>query len=260
MASVNFSHIEQIILNIVGGFLAALLSLLFFWLCKNALRYYRKRSFKKIFGQDAEKNYNIVYGKMVLLPCFDKKGNPIKWPYAKPGTNKVFSISSPVSFTETKSAKYISEAFSKDTDNTPNLISDDEIKERLDISYCSLGGYNNLKTIDVLESEENEFFYIDLSVPEIVVKDDRKKRYKVDGTYDYAVIIKVVPKSFPNRVWIAIAGLGEWGTSGAAWFLSRNWKRIKKIANDQQFGLIIRVKGGQDESAEIVYQKIEKQP
>jgi len=34
-------------------------------------------------------------------------------------------------------------------------------------------------------------------------------------------------------VWIAVAGLGEWGTSGAAWFLSKNWKKIKKwqIAN-----------------------------
>lgn len=258
MAFVNFSHIEQIMLGIVSGFLASLLFVLFFWLCKKTLYHYRKRSFKKIFGQDAEKNFNIVYGKMVLLPCFDKNGNPIKWPYAKPGTNTLFSISSPVSFTETKSAKYISEAFSKDIDTTPKLISDDEIKARLDISYCSLGGYNNFKTIDVLESEENEFFDIDVSAAEIVVKDDHKKRYKVDGTYDYAVIIKIVPKSFPNRVWIAIAGLGEWGTSGAAWFLSRNWKKIKKIAKDQQFGLIIRVKGGQDESTEILYQKIKK--
>jgi hypothetical protein len=40
-----------------------------------------------------------------------------------------------------------------------------------------------------------------------------------------ASCLKIIPKSFPNRVWIAVAGLGEWGTSGAAWFLSKNWKK-----------------------------------
>jgi len=258
MPIINSQQLEQIGFNIIGGFLASLLSLLFFWLCKKVADYIRYKNFKKIFGKDAENGFYIVYGKMVLLPSYDKNGNSIKWPYGKPGTNNLFNISSPVSFTETKSAKYITEAFSRNINSTPKLISDDEIREKLDISYCSLGGYNNFKTIDILESEENEFFYIDLSTVEIVIKNETSKRYKVDGIYDYAVIIKVVPKSFSNRVWIGVAGLGESGTSGATWLLSRNWKKIKKLAKDKQFGLIIRVKAGKDESAEIIYQKVKK--
>ncbi len=35
-------------------------------------------------------------------------------------------------------------------------------------------------------------------------------------------------------------------------------KKIKKLAKDKQFGLIIRVRAGKDESAEIIYQKVKK--
>ena len=56
-----------------------------------------------------------------------------------------------------------------------------------------------------------------------------------------------------NRTWIAVAGLGEWGTSGAAWFLARNWKEVEKIYKQKPFGLIIKVRAGKDESAQLVY-------
>ncbi len=247
---------EQIILNIIGGFLASLIFFAIFELCKWLRKCYIKRSFKHVFGKNAVDNFSIVYGKMILRQSYDEKGKPLEWPYAKPGTTNLFRISSPVSFTATKSAKYISESFGKNTGYAPKLISDEDIKEKLDISYCSIGGYNNYKTIDILESEENHFFKI--TKDSIVDKEDINKIYNINGTHDYAVIIKLVPKSFPNRVWIAVAGLGEWGTSGASWYLSRNWKKIKKIAKNKPFGLVIKVKGGKDESAKIVYYKMKK--
>ena len=243
-------YFEQIILNMIGGAIVVILDRLYLKLTK---RYYGY-GFKKIFGKDAEDNFFIVYGRMQLLPCFDQNQNPLKWPYFKPGTDKVFNISSPISFTETKSAKYLSEAFGKAINTAPKLMSDYEIQEKLDISFCSLGGFNNFKTIDVLECEENNFFEMDLSESGgIISKKDKEKIFSIDGTYDYGLIVKIIPKSFPNRVWIAVAGLGEWGTSGAAWFLSRNWGKIKKMVDSKPFGLIIRVRAGKDESAEIVH-------
>jgi hypothetical protein len=49
------------------------------------------------------------------------------------------------------------------------------------------------------------------------------------------------------------AGLGEWGTSGSAWYLSRYWKKLAKkfLAND--FIIVISVARGSDESASILY-------
>jgi len=247
---------EQILLNIVGGISASLIFFGFFELIKKLKIQLQKRNFKSVFGNDSTNDFSIVYGKMVLLPCFDKEGKPVEWPYAKPDINSRFRFSSPVSFTSTKSAKYISESFVKNGDYAPKLVSDEDIKDRLDISYCALGGLNNYKTIDILESEENSFY--EFRDGAIIDKDDQNKKYVIDDSYDYALIIKVMPKLFPDRVWIAVAGLGEWGTSGASWFISKKWKEIKKIAGNKDFGLIIRVKGGKDESGEIFSYKIMK--
>jgi hypothetical protein len=259
MPSNNHFQIEQIILNIIGGFLASLIFFAIFEFFKWCRRRYFKRGFKQVFGKDAFDDFNIVYGKMVLLPSYDKNGKLVEWPYAKPGTNNVFRISSPVSFTATKSAKYIGESFGRNIGHAPNLISDEDIKEKLDISYCSIGGLNNYKTIDTLESEENRFYkFTQAGTVCIVDVENSETKFSVDGAYDYGMILKVVPKSFPDRVRIVVAGLGEPGTGGASWFLSRNWKEIKKIAKNKPFGLIVRVKAGKDESAEIVHKKVSK--
>jgi len=210
-----------------------------------------KWTFKGVFGRDSVDSFFIVYGLMKRRPSFTEKGDPMEWPYYKPGTDKAFNVSSIVSFAETKSAKYLSETFGEFVSATPKLISDYEIKEKLDISFCSIGGFNNSKTVDVLRSDENTFFDFDLTHPgSIFVKGNREKRFSIDGTYDYALIIKIIPESFPKRVWIAVAGLGEWGTSGAAWFISRKWKKMGK---NKSFGIIVKVRTGQDESAEMVH-------
>lgn len=242
-------NLEQILFNIIGGAAVLILDRIYFEIKK---RYY-KCNFKSVFGKDSIENFILTYGQMRLLPCHDEKGDIRKWPYYhKSGSG--FRVSSIVSFTETKSIKYLSETFGKVVNATPRLFSDEEIEEKLDISFCSIGGLNNLKTKDILQSEENVFYYFDPSGPEVVIATKRDgKKFSVDGIYDYAFIIKIIPKNFPNRVWIAVAGLGEWGTSGAAWFLSKNWRKMPK---NKSFGMIIKVKGGQDESAEIVHKII----
>ena len=242
-------YIIQIICNLIGGALVAILT----WYFLKLLKKYHNWNFQRIFGEDSASNFFIVYGQMKLLqPSFDKSGKLIEWPYYKEGLNKGFNVSSIVSFTETKSAKYISETFGEILNVAPKLISDNEIKEKLDISFCSIGGFNNFKTIDILGSKGNTFYDFDLTSPGcIFVKKDKEKKFCIDGIHDYALIIKIIPEAFPNRVWIVVAGLGEWGTSGASWFLSKQWKKLPK---NKSFGLIIKVRGGQDESAEIVHQ------
>jgi|GEM_PF-5477218 len=130
------SWIEQLILNVLGGALVAILTSLHLRLRKK----YHMRGFKQIFGKDVMDNFFIVYGRLELQPCFDQHGKPINWPYLKPGTNKVFRIQSPVPFAETKSAKYLSETFGKIVGVAPTLISDVEIRDKLDLSFCAVGG------------------------------------------------------------------------------------------------------------------------
>jgi len=237
----------QVICNVIGGIIVAIFTIL----CIKLSKKYYKYNFKRIFGKDSNENFHIVYGNMnILSPIFDSNGEIIKFPYYKPGKEShLFRGSSVVSLAEMRSAKYLSESFGKFINFAPKLISDFEIREKLDISFCSLGGHNNFKTEDVLNSSENRFFYFD-KVNWICVKEDEKKRFCIKDNYDYGFIIKIIPKNFLNRVWIAVAGIGEWGTSGAVWFLSKKWNKMPK---NKSFGMIIKVRNGQDESAEMIY-------
>ena len=73
-----------------------------------------------------------------------------------------------------------------------------------------------------------------------------------DQTFDHGVILKINPVNQPGRTWICCAGLGEWGTSGAAWYLSRRWRDLHSRLGAKPFAMIVRIRPGQDESAEPV--------
>lgn len=240
----NHSDIHDLIINLIGGILVALLDRMIIYL-GNFFKNYR---FKKIFGKEINL-FNVVYGRMVLKPQYLTQD---PFPYVKPNINGQFSVSNPVSFTETKSAKYLSESFSKCTGKSPTLISDDEIIHKIDISYCSFGGFNNTKTIYILQNTQNYFYHFSLESGEIVNKKNRNNTYSGNKNYDYAVIVKIKNKLFPNRTQICVAGIGEWGTSGGAWFLANKWKEILKKAGNKEFGAVIKVMKGSDESAELV--------
>lgn len=241
------NSIEQIIFNVIGGALVALLG----WGYSKLKEKYLKYSFKQVFGKDEGNKFVITYGRMVLLPCFNEQGNRREWPYRNKSSDNAFNVSSVVSFAHTKSIYYLSELFGRIVKSSPRLISDEEIEEKLDISFCSIGGLNNLKTQDLLRSSENIFYDFDRTGSQVKIfsKQDSAKKFEVDGIHDFGFIIKVIPKNFPNRVWIAVAGLGEWGTTGAIWYLTKNWQRMPK---NKSFGMIVKVRGGQDESAEVI--------
>jgi hypothetical protein len=235
-------------INLLGGVLVILLDRLYLYQRKK-LKAYR---FKKIFGEDIDNNFYVVYGKMLLKTPYKSNGQIEEWPYAKL-SGISFKVSEPVSFTETKSAKYISDSIFKNTRSASTIISDEEIKNKLNISYCSFGGYNNHKTIDILRAENN--YYVNLDIAngaKIVSKTNLTKEYRIDNENDYAVIIKLKNKKFPNRTQICVAGLGESGTSGASWFLANKWEVLLKRVQRKNFGCIIKVTIGKDESGEIV--------
>ena len=232
-------------INLLGGVLVIIMDRLYLYLNKKC----KSVRYKKIFGNDINSEFYIVYGKLLLKKPYNSEGKEENWPYTK-SNGGIFNISEPVSFIETKSAKYLSDSIAKNTNSTALIISDDEIKSKLDISYCSLGGYNNHKTIDILNAENN--YYFDFTGVKIVSKIDTTITYNIDKGHDYAVIIKLKNKYFPKKTQICVAGLGESGTSGASWFLANKWRELLKKTNGSDFGCIIRVEFGKDESAEIM--------
>lgn len=241
-------------INLLGGVLVILLDRLYLYVSKKV----KSWRYKRIFGEDIFTTFYIVYGRLSLKTPYRSNGQVEDWPYEK-STGASFRASETVSFTETKSAKYISDSIAKNAKCASKIISDEEIKDKLDISYCSLGGYNNFKTVDILKASNNYYVDIDISNnAKIISKINTTQTYSIDKSHDYAVIIKLRNKNFPNRIQICAAGLGESGTSGASWFLANKWDVLLNMAGSKNFGCIIKVEFSKDESAEVIEMITEK--
>ena len=180
---------------------------------------------------------------------------PHSHPYTKPGgdPNLGFSISQPVSISEVRAANYLASAIGKYAGTTPSLRSDLDVIANLDLDFISLGGPgSNLKTADCQLNAGNRLAAIDLINSQFVTPVGGQSLVTFDPGFEYGVILKVHPTQFPTRVWLICAGIGEWGTSGSAWFLAHKWTQIRKEARNKPFATIVRVRPGQDESAESV--------
>ena len=239
---------EQILLNVLGGFIVALL--IEIWI--KFRDHLKHRRFRNIFGFSSKNPFYIVYGLL------ERNGHPNtqaeKFPYIRSGVEDTRFGNIPIVLSEAnaKGIKYLSESFGRNSNTTPFLVSDNEVKEKMDISYCSIGGRNNLKTNDLEKSDDNKFFKFNISEGSIVSVKNNKLKFTADEDFDYGFIIKLRPKALPNRTWVAIAGLGSPGTSGATWFLAKNWRKIEKIYGQRSFGLVVRVRREKDESTQIV--------
>ena len=161
-------------------------------------------------------------------------------------------MSEPVSLADLRAAIYVSDLFFKITSKSPILVADTQVLAKLDFSYSAFGGLSNEKTKDVLVDSANIFFRFNINSPVTIEQIKNGRLFNNSNVEDLGIIIKVKSSHFPNRTQICIAGLGEYGTSGAAWFLANKWKEIRKTVKGKNFGALIKVRIGKDESATLI--------
>ena len=70
---------------------------------------------------------------------------------------------------------------------------------------------------------------------------------------DAGIILKIVNSRFSGQYLFVCAGLGEWGTSGAAWYLATHWKELDELGDE--FGCVVEVEIGSDQSARMIYDR-----
>jgi len=234
------------------------------FVCRFITQRYWQKQFKAIFGNDVVNPNGIylAYSEFVFPSLiYDDSGKEIKWPYRKsipviPVSNELpnaFSISNPVSIAEIRAANYLSTLIGKYVKQPVFITSDIQIKDKVNLSFISFGGPgNNHKTNDIIINESNQLIHFDgfRQMTSVTSKKLILDKNVLINNYDYGLILKIRPNQYPNRTWIMCAGFGEWGTSGAAYYLANNWKDIYKWAKNSNFAIIIKVRHGQDESAE----------
>lgn len=253
---------SQLLYNVVGGIIVALLtSFLIFarWRLYNCL-------FRRVFGRDAAKGgkYCIAYSWLKLAPACDEHGRAVTHPYVKAGTRRpselhCFSMENPVSGCEVRAINYLSALFGHARLAPPELVGDVGIESKHDLSFIALGGpASNVKTWDALENAANTLVKFDGSS---FFVGEKPERLNLPTGYDYGLILKLQPEERNGRTWIVCAGIGEWGTSGAAWYLASEWRRIlrmtvkwwKPLRIPRAFAVIVRVKKNSDDSATPIY-------
>ena len=245
---------QNITYNVIGGILTAIAISLYWSGSARLLR----RKFRHIFGQ-TRKSYFLCYGALVLrrelkqLAATNSK-DWVNYPLAKRSNPTLaFSAESAASACEIRAASYLSSAIGRDGRLLSEFASDDELASRLDIDVISFGALSNQKTIDLFSNDANDLAEYDHSKGFFVRKKDTTLLCPPQPNYDYGMIIKIHPQQFQKRTWIACAGIGEWGTSGSAWFLANRWKKIEAKVGKKNFACVIRVESQKDESATLVF-------
>jgi hypothetical protein len=240
---------SSLALNVYGGILASLVFLFCGW-ARNGIKGWR---FKQVFGKGNEPGICLVYEEMEL----DDKSNP--FPYSRPSSAQPirFSISRPIPIASVRAVSYLSTAIGKFIGKTPNVRSDLEMRNTMDLDFVCFGGpRSNVMTDSCQENSGNRLATLDQSLNQFLKVTDGTPLVQIDPVFDYGLILKLHPVQFPTRVWIACEGLGERGTSGAAWFLANKWEEIRKRAGDRPFAALVKVEAdvlsGRDQSSELV--------
>ncbi len=236
--------LAAVLWNVVGGAIVAGLSLLFPYV-KRQLRHL---AFRRIFGSDVENIFYIVY-PAVHSPSsetvFEKP--PSLVPRRTSAATRLTDVHSTA---VTRAVNHLSFEIGHNSKKLPRIMSDVDADSSMDISYISIGGLTNHKTVDLLDDKNNEF--IDFASNTIVSKASGFEIFKMEQGFDYGMIMKINPSNNQKRTWLCCAGLGEWGTSGAAWWFSQNWKEIHKKVKKKPFACITQTKIGIDDSTQKV--------
>lgn len=117
---------------------------------------------------------------------------------------------------------------------------------------CLGSSSTNELTDLILREENNKFFRFGQENEKTFIEDikNNKKYFGFENPYkkDYGIIMKMKNLRFPNHFFFVCAGLGEWGTSGACWYLSKYWRTLSKT-KQAEFGILLEIELNSDSSA-----------
>lgn len=216
---------------------------------------------KRFFGKDIiNSNISIVYGALKDSRFYVNKTvcNPdiFKFRAAKIyKTREPILLQGPtgniVGECEIRSSSYLINTLSNYRKKPVNIISDTEALSNEKQTIISLGSSSSNELSDyIFHLENNKYFGFTESGDAIknLKTGNLIKGFQEPEKFDYGIILKLINKASPEHFYMVCAGLGEYGTSGAAWFLSTNFKDYR---NYPEFGLVVKVKPGLDISAKL---------
>lgn len=84
----------------------------------------------------------------------------------------------------------------------------------------------------------------------------RKKNLGDGLDFDYGVILKIKDEYHPDKNILIVAGLGDMGTAGSAYFLYKHFDQLPY--NQEEFGVLIEVPSGIESARKVEFDQVSK--
>jgi len=242
--------------NLMAGVIIFLVG--FFWpRIPKSIRTYR---LKKFFGASVVSNhFAIVYGTLQdPRPRLDPLGNLLPRFQKQFRDGRMIQISGPfeniVGDCEIRASGYLAQNIGKIRETTISILSDMRAYDDFNMTLIALGSpaSNDISGFIMREPSNKFFQFGQVNSQTFIEATADQKRYfgfQLPKRKDVAVIMRIRNVRFPNHFLIVCAGLGEWGTSGASWYLASNWEQLYKEFKQDDFAIIVEVDLGSDSSA-----------
>lgn len=206
----------------------------------------KHRKFKKFWGNKIFKNPFIVldvfnYNNSIQQNAAQRyfKNFHNQSPIPIVGVDKVMGVET------ARSARFVTDLFYDFSKKIIPIKTDEEVIGNWEGSFICFGSSDsNIKTKDILSFNNNNFldFGFDTISGERVI---HRKRHPHDITKisnkDKGMIVKITNEHFPEYKCFVCAGLGEWGTAGAVWYLANKWEKLLKDYGENDFGIVVEV-------------------
>ena len=202
-------------------------------------------------------DFIITYGSLLDSRLIDPTPTPFRF-LKRFHDSRTVAVAGPtgriVGDCEIRAISYLASSLGRFRRNALAVAADAEAFARLKRTFVALGSPSSNEITDLALREpantllrfgqDNEGTHIEH------LPTKRKLRgFLPPIRRDYGIVLKIPNARFPGHHFFVCAGLGEWGTSGAAWYLATKWDQLPR---EPKFGLIVEVEIDSDESARQV--------
>ena len=145
-----------------------------------------------------------------------------------------------------RGAAYLIDSLGKVKDISVRVVSDYHAASEWSGTFINLGSSaSNQKTDYIKHLPQNKWLEEDINGP-LRFRDGWQVSY--ESRTDKGIVMKLNNPHSPGHALLVCAGLGEWGTSGAAWFLANYWKVLSKRFGRNPFLIVVAVSVGSDQT------------
>jgi hypothetical protein len=135
--------------------------------------------------------------------------------------------------------------------NPVKVVLDESVINNWEGTFICFGSSDsNIKTYDIESLPENNLYSFSFGQNGTRRFNIRGDNYTIDDSGDVGVLMRLQNPYHNSHKLFICAGIGEWGTSGAAYYLFKNWRQLnKRFGSKTNFVLVIKVDFYSDESA-----------